>query len=38
MNDGLERMQKKAVVAYSKIVSSHFLGGAEENHKRPQSG
>jgi hypothetical protein len=33
----LEKRLNKAVVAYFKFISQHFLGGTEENRKKPQS-
>jgi hypothetical protein len=33
VNDQLERMWKKAVVAYFKVLSRHSPGGTEENHE-----
>jgi hypothetical protein len=38
VNDELERIYKKAFVAYFRILSQHLSGGTEDNHKQPQSG
>jgi hypothetical protein len=35
VNDELERMWKKTVVAYFEVVSKRFLGGTEGNHEKP---
>jgi hypothetical protein len=37
MNDEMERIWKKALFSF-KVLSRHSLGGAEESHKKPQSG
>jgi hypothetical protein len=37
-NDEIERLWKKAVVTYYKILSRNLHGGAGENHEKPESG
>jgi hypothetical protein len=38
MNNELERIQKKEVKAYFKILFQKLAGGNEESYTRPQSG
>jgi hypothetical protein len=35
VNDELGSMQKKAVLAYLKVLSQHFRAGTEENDRKP---
>jgi hypothetical protein len=38
VNDKIESMWKKPIVAYFKALQHHFLGGTKENDEKPQSG